>query len=210
MNGNIAHKAIVLKLNRKWEPVGVELVSKTICDLMTGVIIAMDIHYAENEDGSPDFGQQTYVNPVSWNEWVKLPVRPWDLSIHSSKMEVRVPTVVITQNYSKVHKKKFDGKPTKEGLMFRDNGRDGYTGEELDFDLATIDHVLPRSRGGADTYENTVLTTKKINNDKGNKLNHEIGLVLKVKPHTPSPILVSNTIRKVRHRDWHPFLTKKK
>ncbi len=203
---NIAHKAIVLKLNRLWKPVGVELVSKTICDLMTGVIMAMDIVYATNEDGTPNFDIQEYVNPVNWDEWMKLPVRPWDLNIHSSKMEIRVPTVVITKHYSKVHEKKFKGKPTKEGLAIRDNLRDGYTGEELDIQTATIDHVIPKDRGGTDTYDNTVLTTKEINNRKGNKLNSEAGLTLLINPHNPKPIPVSHTIRRARHNDWKNFL----
>jgi len=202
----IANKAIVLKLNRLWKPVGVELVSKTICDLMTSVIMAMDIVYATKEDGTPDFGVQEYVNPVGWDEWLKLPVRDWDLCIHSSKMTIRVPTVVITKNYSKVHEKKFKGKPTKESLFIRDNGMDGYTGKELEYDEATIDHVVPTSRGGSDTYDNTVLTTKKINNGKGNKLNSEVGLTLVINPHNPKPIKVSHTIRKARHQDWKNFL----
>ena len=92
---NIAHKAIVLKLNRNWRPVGVELVSKSICDLMTGVILAMNIVYELNPDGTPNFDKQEYVNPVDWDAWMKLPVREWDLSIHSTHMHLRVPTVVI-------------------------------------------------------------------------------------------------------------------
>jgi 5-methylcytosine-specific restriction endonuclease McrA len=202
---NIAHKAIVLKLNKGWKPVGVELVSKTICDLMTGVIEALDIQYELKEDGSPDFDAYQPI-PCTWEQWIKLPVRPWDLSIHSSKMVIRVPTVVIAQNYAKVPEKKFKGKPTKEGLAIRDNMRDAYTGEELDFEEATIDHVIPRSRGGTDTYDNTVLTTKKINNAKGSKLNHEAGLKLLFAPHQPKPIKVSQTIRRARHHDWKHFL----
>lgn len=203
---NIAHKAIVLKLNKNWKPVGVELVGKTICDLITGVIEAMDIVYATNEDGTPNFDTYEYVNPVNWDEWVKLPVRDWDLSIHSAHMHIRIPTVVITQNYSKIPEKKFRGKPTKEGLFIRDNGTNAYTGEELEFATATIDHVLPLSRGGSDTYDNTVLTSKEINNTKGNKLNSEAGLTLLVNPHNPKPIKVSHTIRKARHQDWKHFL----
>jgi len=203
---NIAHKAIVLKLNRLWKPVGVELVSKTICDLMTGVIVAMDIVYTTNPDGSPNFEEHEYVNPVGWDEWVKLPVRPWDLSIHSTHLHVRVPTVVITKNYSKVHEKKFKGKPTKEGLFIRDNGIDPYTGKELEFEEATIDHVIPKDRGGTDTYDNTVLTTKEINNRKGNKLNSEAGLTLLFQPTHPKPVKISHTIRKARHHDWKQFL----
>lgn len=203
---DIAHKAIVLKLNRNWKPVGVELVGKTICDLMTGVIVAMDIVYQTNPDGTPNFDNYEYVNPVDWDNWVKLPVRPWDLSIHSAHMHIRIPTVVITKNYAKVPEKKFKGKPTKEGLFIRDNGINAYTGEELEFAEATIDHVIPLHRGGKDTYENTVLTSKEINNKKGCRLNSEVGLTLLVNPHMPKPIKVSHTIRKARHQDWRHFL----
>jgi len=209
MNGNIAHKAICLTLNRNWQPVGIKLVSKTICDLITNVVLAIDIVYAINKDGTPDFNTHEYVNPVGWDEWITLPVRPWDLSIHSPHMHIRVPTVVIAKNYAKVPIKKFRGKPTREALAIRDNLLDGYTGEELEYEKSTIDHVVPISRGGSDTYDNTVLTTKEINNRKGDRLNSEVGLVLKINPHNPKPIPVSHTIRKARHADWGPFLIKK-
>lgn len=203
---DIAHKAIVLKLNKKWKPIAVSLVSKSICDLMSGVVMAIDIVYAVNPDGTPNFDVQEYICPVTWDEWVKLPVRPWDLSIHSTNLSIRVPTVVITKNYAKVQEKKFNGKPSKQALAIRDNCIDGYTGKELDYDECTIDHVIPLSRGGGDTYENTVLTTKEINNTKGNKLNSEAGLTLFINPYKPNPIKVCNTIRKVRHVDWSTFI----
>lgn len=208
---DIAHKAIVLKLNKKWKPVGVELVSKTICDLMTNVVEAINIVYKTDANGNAIFDEEPeYVQPVDWNEWVKLPVRPWDLSIHSAHMHIRVPTVVITKNYAKVPEKKFKGKPTKEGLAIRDNLTDAYTGKDLDFETATKDHVVPLSRGGTDTYDNVVLTTKEINNKKGNQTNAEAGLTLLINPHNPKPVLVSHTIRKARHQDWKPFLVVQK
>jgi len=94
-------------------------------------------------------------------------------------------------------------------LFIRDNGTNAYTGEELDYAESTIDHVIPRSRGGEDTYENTVLTSKEINNRKGNKLNKEVGLTLLINPYNPKPIKVSQTIRKARHHDWKHFLVSK-
>lgn len=206
---DIADQKIVLKLNKRWEVLCVQQVGKTICDLMTDVIMAFDIIYATNEDGTPNFEQQEYVNPVKWEDWIKLPVRPWDLSIHSSKMHIRVPTVVITSKYSKVHEKKFKGKPTKEALFIRDNGIDAYTGKEADYHDLTIDHIIPKYRGGTDTYDNTVLTLKETNNKKGSKLNSEIGLVLHVNPHHPKPISMAKTIKKARHFDWKPFLPSK-
>lgn len=207
---DIADKAIVLKLNKFWAPVHVSPVCKALSDLMTGVVCALDIHYAENADGSPNFDKQAYVNPVGWDEWITLPVRPYDLSIHSIHLHIRVPTVVITKKYSKVPEKKFKGNPTKEGLALRDNLIDGYTGKELDLKTATIDHKIPKSRGGTDTYDNTLLTTKEINNRKGNRTPEEAGLTLFVIPHNPSPIPKSHTIRRIRHYDWSPFLPKKK
>ena len=207
---DIANKAIVLKLNKFWAPVHIALVSKSLGDLMTGVVCALDIHYAENADGSPNFDKQIYVNPVGWDEWITLPVRPYDLSIHSIHMHIRVPTVVITKKYAKIPEKKFKGNPTKEGLAIRDNLIDPYTGEELDFNTATIDHVHPKSRGGKDTYDNTVLTTKEINNRKGNKTPEEAGLTMLFTPYNPAPVKKSRTIRKVRHPDWGPFVGKKK
>ena len=206
---DIANKALVLKLNKLWKPVGIGLVSKTICDLMTGVVLAMDINYKVNPDGTPNIDEIDYVNPVEWDEWIKLPIRPWELGIHSVHMNIRVPTVVITPRYSKVPERTFRKKPTKEGLYIRDNGIDGYTGKELELHNSTIDHVIPKNRGGKDTYDNTVLTTREINNKKGNKLNSEAGLQLVVNPHMPKPVKISHTIRKARHRDWAVFLVKK-
>ena len=205
---NIAHRSIVLKLNRNFFPIGVELVSKTICDLISGVVLALDINYELNDDGTPNFNRVEYFNPVNWDEWMKLKIRHWDFAIHSKNMTIRVPTVVITKNYSKVRFKTFSGKPSKSALFMRDNGRDAYTGEELELDTASIDHVLPLSRGGKDEFSNAVLTTKKINNAKGNKLNSEAGLTLLLNPHHPKPIPISHTIKKSRCVDWTHFLIK--
>jgi len=205
-NSNIANKAICLKLNKLWKPVGVGLVSKTLTDMMTGTVMGMDIVYSVNKDGSPNFEEQEYVNPISWDEWLQLPIRDWDIVIHTPRMIIRVPTVVITAKYDKIPEKTFRGAPTKEGIFIRDNGIDAYTGKELDFYNATIDHVIPKNRGGSNTYDNVVLTTKEINNRKGNKLNSEAGLKLLINPHQPKPVKAYNTIKNIRHHDWKNFL----
>jgi 5-methylcytosine-specific restriction endonuclease McrA len=203
---NIAQQAIVLKLNKHWQPLEAAVVQDVLIDLVSGVIHALDIGYKVKEDGSPDTTTCEYARPVKWEEWVTLPIRNWDPVIHSPRMTIRVPTVVITNNFDKMPTKKYKGKPTKEGLFFRDNGKDAYTNKMLDFDEATIDHVIPRDIGGLDTYDNAVLTTKEINNRKGNKLNKDAGLKLLIKPTLPKEIPLWKTIRKVRHYDWHFFL----
>lgn len=203
---DIASKAIVLKLNGNWEPVDVALVCDTICDLIMGVVLAIDIVYKINPDGSPDMREKEYVNPVDWDEWIKLPIMPWHQTISSAKMKIRVPTVVIAHRFKKMPMKRFKGKPTKESLMIRDDGRDYITGKKLSWDEATIDHEIPLSRGGKDVHENTGLTTREINNQKGNQLNEEIGVVPVIKPTKIKEIPYSHTIRRMKHPDWRTFM----
>ena len=205
---DVTSKSITLKLNKQWMPMEHQLVSKSICDLLTGVVYALDIVYATNPDGTTDFSTHEYVNPVTWDEWIKLPIREYDFAIHSMNLVIRAPTVVIVKRYDKIRTKAFKGKPTKQGLYHRDGGRDAYTGKEMDIEDLCIDHVHPKAKGGTDTYDNTVLTTKEINNKKGSKLNSEAGLTLHVTPHTPKEVVVSATIKKARHRDWSLFLGK--
>ena len=207
MSENIANKSIVLKLNKNWQPLEVAVVGDIICDMVRGVVVGLDIQYESNPDGTPNYDTQ-YPVPTPWEQWINLPVRDCDLVIHSCKMVIRVPTVVVTANFDKMPKKEWKptSKPTKEGLYIRDGGKDGYTGLDIDYEEATIDHILPKSKGGSDTYDNTCLTLKETNNWKSDRLNHEVGLKLRVVPCVPKPILASQQIRKVRHRDWKFFL----
>lgn len=205
---NIANKLICLKLNKAWQPVGYSTVGKALVDLAAGVSArALDLEYEVDENGEP-IGDPISMTPVDWDTWLTLPCRPYDLVIHTSKMAVRVPTVLIARNFNKMPVKKFKGKPSKDAIWIRDEGIDQYTGKPLRREDATIDHVLPQSKGGRDSWENLVTTHRDINSEKGNKLNSEAGLKLIRPAKAPSPVPISLLIREVRHRDWRPFLVK--
>lgn len=208
---NIADKAIVLKLNSRWEVVGYGIVADAIVDLVGGESLsALDIEYPLDENGNPNFNESPSMVPVNWEQWLTLPIRPWDLVIHSSKLSIRVPTVVIAKNYHKMPLKMWKGKPSKDAIYTRDGGIDQYTGKPLDKKFATIDHILPKSRGGSDDWTNLALTSKEINSAKGNRLNSEIGLKLLKQPMTPKPVPVSSLIKEIRHQDWNLFIDKAK
>jgi 5-methylcytosine-specific restriction endonuclease McrA len=206
---NIADKAIVLKLNKNWTAVGYDTVQKAITDLVSGVVEAIDIQYVMDENGVPDFNQTPSMRPVKWDEWITLPVRSCDIAIHSSRMTIRVPTVLVAVNYTKVPMKTWKGKPSKDAIYIRDGGRCQYTGKSLDKKTATIDHILPKSRGGSDDWENLALTSKELNSEKGNRLNSEIGLKLLKQPVKPKPVPVTQLIVEARHPDWEFFINKK-
>ena len=60
----------------------------------------------------------------------------------------------------------------------RDRNQCQYTGQLLAPDEGSLDHVLPRSRGGKDEWENLVWSSKDVNARKGNRLPHEACLKL--------------------------------
>ena len=210
---NVANKLICLNLNANWQPVGFKTVKDAIVDLCGAEsngkpsTMALDIEYELDNNGQPIFDEAKSMNPVSWEEWMMLPIRPWDLAINSPTRSIRVPTVIIATNFNKMPIKTFKGKPSKDGIWNRDQGICQYTGKKLTKDQSTIDHVIPRSKGGLDTWTNMVVCDKSLNSKKGNKLNSELGLKLRKEPIEPSPTPVSALIREAKHHTWKHFLT---
>ncbi len=148
---NVANKLICLNLNANWQPVGFKTVKDAIVDLCGAEsngkpsTMALDIEYELDENGQPIFDEAKSMNPVSWEEWMMLPIRPWDLAINSPTRSIRVPTVIIATNFNKMPIKTFKGKPSKDGIWNRDQGICQYTGKKLTKDQSTIDHVIPRN-----------------------------------------------------------------
>ena len=209
----VANKLICLNLNANWQPVGFKTVKDAIVDLCGAEsngkpsTMALDIEYELDDNGQPIFDEAKSMNPVSWEEWMTLPIRPWDLTINSPTRSIRVPTVIIATNFNKMPIKTFKGKPSKDGIWNRDQGICQYTGKKLSKDQSTIDHVIPRSKGGLDTWTNMVVCDKTLNAKKGNKLNSELGLKLRKEPIEPCPTPVSALIREAKHHTWKHFLT---
>ena len=208
---------IVLKLNKAWQAVGTSTVAKAVVDLAAGKsALALDFEYEKDENGNYILGDDgrpvsdpINATPTDWETWINLPVRSFDEVIHygsDGHKLMRAPTVLIAKHFNKMPKKSFRGKPSKDAIYIRDGGIDQYTGKKLKRDEATIDHVLPSSRGGKDEWTNLALTSKEINSKKGNKLNHEIGLRLLREPKAPAPIPLSQLIREIRHFTWGPHL----
>src|SRR5687768_14137856 len=158
------NKATVLVLNRNWQAINVRTPQEAFCQMATGVATALEI---EGED---------QIRPVPWEEWLCLPIRPQDEAAHTVRGPIRVPTVIVLANFAKVPRKR--PKLSARTIRERDGNRCQYTGELLRPDQGSIDHVVPRSRGGRDAWENCVWASKQVNARKGNRLPHEAGLRL--------------------------------
>ncbi len=186
--------ATVLVLNRNWQAINIRTPADAICQMATGVATALEI----------EEGQQ--IRPVQWHEWITLPIREQDQPIFTVRGPIRMPTVVVLANFAKVPKKrpKFCAKTIRE----RDGNRCQYTGKVLKPDEGSIDHVLPRSRGGQDVWENCVWASKDVNSRKGNRLPEEAGLKLLSVPRAPKEMPVTALIRNSHGiAEWKLFLT---
>src|SRR5215470_17814678 len=166
---NILNKAIVLVLNRNWQAINIRTPQEAFCQMATNVATALDIELGDD-------ARAEALRPVTWDEWITLPIRPQDNAVHTVRGAIRVPTVIVAVNFAKVPKKR--PKLCAKTIRERDGNRCQYTGKVLKPDEGSLDHVLPRSRGGRDAWENLVWAAKEVNQRKADRLPHEAGLRL--------------------------------
>ncbi len=94
-------------------------------------------------------------------------------------------------------------KISRRALFARDGHRCVYCGSS---GRLTLDHVVPRSRGGDSVWENVVTSCAPCNLRKGNRLPEEIEMRLKVTPRAPTPALfVTLSASRIPDR-WQPYL----
>lgn len=91
----------------------------------------------------------------------------------------------------------------RKNIMKRDGFRCVYCGSISDL---TIDHVIPKSRGGKTTWENLVTACSSCNNKKDDKLLHEAGMRLRTSPKMPNRIVFLRQEVKMIEEDWKPYL----
>lgn len=77
-------------------------------------------------------------------------------------------------------------KLSRKSLFLRDKGRCQYCDKRLTLGSCTIDHVMPKSRGGGHSWGNVVLCCSKCNQRKGSRLLKETGMSLEKAPCEPS------------------------
>lgn len=70
----------------------------------------------------------------------------------------------------------------KRNVMLRDHNLCQYCGRQVTTTTGTVDHVLPTSRGGTNTWDNVVCSCRRCNNRKDDKTPNEVGMRLRVDP----------------------------
>ena len=93
---------------------------------------------------------------------------------------------------------------SRKNVLRRDSNQCQYCGK-IDSHL-TIDHVIPKAKGGKDTWENLVSACNKCNNKKGDRTPHEAQMPLLRKPFRPNHVMfIRDFLGNIDDR-WKPYL----
>lgn len=128
--------------------------------------------------------------------------------IQSANCVYKLPKVIMLSKYINVPYK--ENLPTRRNIFARDKWKCQYCGKtSRDNKTVTIDHVLPRSRGGDSSWTNLVTACNRCNTAKGNKTPKESRMNLLNKPFKPTAFQMHLSRISVNIIEpWHPWLKK--
>ena len=128
-------------------------------------------------------------------------VKKSKIVINSLYLKFNIPEVIKLKNYIYIKHSKIP--LTRKNILKRDNNTCQYCGKNKS--EITIDHILPKDKGGNDSWNNLVVACKRCNMIKGNYLLKDIDMKLIRKPFEPTKIIYLQNVGK-NNKSWHPYL----
>ena len=125
-----------------------------------------------------------------------------DMCIRSVSEQFPVPSVVRLGIYVRIAPKQLA--LSKKNILKRDGHQCQYCGTRRG--PMTVDHLVPKTRGGRDTWENLVCACLCCNNLKGNRLPEQTNLVLIRKPRRPNHVTFISHLIGAPDWRWRPYL----
>jgi 5-methylcytosine-specific restriction endonuclease McrA len=130
-------------------------------------------------------------------------VEQLDQPLHSASSTFPWPHVIRLVTYVHVPRAA-QRKISRRALFARDDWSCVYCGETGG--RLTLDHVLPRSRGGESVWENVVTSCAPCNLRKGNRTPEEVSMTLRRQPRPPAPVLFIRLAAPRIPMRWRPYL----
>lgn len=196
----VAMQAAVLALNRNYMAVHVISVRRAFCLLFKELA---EVIHVEN-------GQYLTYDFDGWREYSELKVelgdkRPEEDWIRAVNFDIQVPRVVRITTYDRLPKNTV--KFNRRNIFLRDGHRCQYCGNRYSSPRLSLDHVMPKSRGGPDTWENIVCACLDCNVSKGGRTPQEAGMQLLQEPFKPkrSPQL-NRQLTQPKYASWRHFI----
>ncbi len=179
----------MLVLNRNYQPVRITTARQALMMMYVGRARALN---AELE-------------PCDFRAWASLAPCNGEELIGTSSGPLAIPRLLILSRYGRLPKGAL--RLSRRNLLLRDKFRCQYCGSRLPAADLDLDHVVPRSRGGASTWENLVAACRQCNVRKGDSTPEEAGMSLRAKPVRPTWTAAVQLASAPRFfSEWEPFL----
>lgn len=114
------------------------------------------------------------------------------------------PSIIVLKNY--IRKKTISMSPTRKNIYWRDKYTCQYCAKPYTYKNLTLDHVVPKSRGGGKSWTNLVSACTGCNQKKGNKTPSEAGMELISIPYTPKVSIIDLYYQKDIPQSWLGFI----
>jgi 5-methylcytosine-specific restriction endonuclease McrA len=162
-----------LILNRNWQPIHVTTVMRALVMLWNEAARVVE----------PD-----EYRLYTWDEWARLEPAPGAPCIRSATTRLMVPEIVCLSRFDRLPSTAVTF--SRRNVAKRDHLTCQYCGAQPGWDQITMDHVIPRSRGGASSWTNCVAACVDCNARKADRTPEQAGMKLKRRPTRP---------------EWKPF-----
>jgi 5-methylcytosine-specific restriction endonuclease McrA len=125
-------------------------------------------------------------------------------ALHSERMVMERPCVIRLMRYVRIPRDVHRRKITRKAVLARDAYTCQYCGRQASG--LTVDHVIPRSRGGDSVWENIVASCAPCNRKKGNRLPREVSMHPRSHPKPPGPTVFIRIASPRIPVAWEPYL----
>lgn len=178
-----------LVLNRNWQAINVIPVARALILLWNDAAQAVD--------------PQTY-QTYGWKDWASLCPDDDELAVSTVNLRLCVPEIITLAHYDRLPVSVVT--LSRRNIHKRDKFTCQYCGIQPGAEDLTIDHVMPRSRGGGTTWKNCVLACMDCNKRKDNRTPEEAKMRLKKEPVKPkwSPLY---SLRSLPIESWKKFIS---
>ena len=126
-----------------------------------------------------------------------------ELELHSATTTLARPVVIRLISYVRIPRDTHRRKITRRAVFARDEWTCQYCGSRSNL---TVDHVVPRSKGGSSDWENIVASCAPCNRRKGDLLLRQTGMQLSRPPRTPSPTVFIHVASPTIPTAWMQYL----
>lgn len=182
-------------LNRAWQPVNIVGVRRAITLLFQD---HARVIFTDPEEG------HKLMDAGEWIEYSQEHPAP-ERSIRTVRLALRVPSVLLLSVYDRIPRREV--RFCRRNVYLRDGCCCQYCGRPFDEGELTLDHVVPRERGGKTNWENIVTACARCNAHKANRLPHQAGMVLRKVPARPKWRNFMSVMAEMEDASpWRPFL----